>query len=135
MRGNLEARLRDYGIPKHIQVEFIRDIFENPKQLEDGIVDANSTLEYEAVVQSLQSIWDDREKAKNNPPQFYQWFLSNCNNEIQRTMLKEKLIASGLGDLPEPFYTNGMESQNNVIKHQMSYSVRELPELISIMKK
>ena len=57
MRGNLESRLR---VPKHVQVEFIRDIFGNPSQLEDGIVDASYTAEYEAMVQSLQSIWDDR---------------------------------------------------------------------------
>ena len=78
MRGNLESRLRDYGIPKHIQVEFIRDLFGNSSQLQDGVVDVSSTAEYEAMVQSLQSIWDGREKAYNNPPQFYQWFLSNC---------------------------------------------------------
>ena len=134
LRGNLEARLREYGIPKHIQVEFIRDVFGNPSQLEDGIVDANSTAEYEAMIQSLQVIWNNREKAYNNPPQFYQWFLSNCKNEIQQTMLKEKRIASGLGDPPEPFYTNDVESQNNVIKHQMSYRAQELPQFISSMK-
>ena len=49
-------------------------------------------------------------------------------------MLKEKRIASGLGDPPEPFYTNDMESQNNVIKHQMSYKTQELPQFISSMK-
>ena len=134
LRGDLEAKLRDYGILKHIQIEFIRDIFGNPTQLEDGIVDANSTAEYEAMVQSLQIIWDGREKAYNNPPQFYHWFLRNCKNEIQETMLKEKRIASGLGDPPEPFYTNDVESQNNVIKHQMSYKTQELPQFISSMK-
>ena len=86
------------------------------------------------MVQSLQVIWDDREKAYNNPPQFYQWFLNNYKNEIQQTMPKEKRIASGLGDPPEPFYTNDVESQNNVIKHQMSYRAQELPQFISSMK-
>ena len=55
-------------------------------------------------------------------------------NEIQKTMFKEKRIASGLGDPPEPFYTNDVESQNNVIKHQMSYKTQELPQFISSMK-
>ena len=86
------------------------------------------------MVQSLQIIWGDREKAYNNPPQFYQWFLRNCKNEIQETMIKEKRIASGLGDPPESFYTNDVESQNNVIKHQMSYKTQELPQFISLMK-
>ena len=54
----------------------------------------------------------DRKKAYNNHPQFYQWFLRNYKNEIQETMFKEKRIASGLRDPPEPFYTNDAESQN-----------------------
>ena len=134
LRGNLEAKLREYGIPKHIQVEFIRDVFGNASKLKDGIVDANSGAEYEAMVQNLQNIWDEREKVYNDPPQFYQWFLSNyCKDELQHTMLKEKRVASGLGNPPEPFYMNDVESQNNVIKHQMSYKTQELPEFISSM--
>ena len=86
------------------------------------------------MVQSLQIVCDDREKAYNNPPQVYQWFLRNCKNEIQETMLKGKRIAAGLEDPPEPFYTNDVESQNNVIKHQMSYKTKELPQFISSMK-
>ena len=113
--------MQEYGIPKHIQVEFIKDVFGNPSKLEDGIVDANSGAEYEAMVQSLQNVWDEREKVYNDPPQFYQWFLSNCKDEIQHTMLKENRVASSLGNPLEPFYTNDVESQNNVIKHQMSY--------------
>ena len=42
-------------------------------------------------------------------------------------MLKEQRIKSGLGD---PYYTNDVESQNRVIKHQMNYKAQELPELI-----
>ena len=126
--------MRGYGIPKHIQIEFIRDVFGNPRELEDGIVDAGSPAEYEAMVRSLQVIWDDREKEYNNPPQFFQWFLSNCKNEIRETMLKEKRIASGLGDPPETFYTNDVESQNNVIKHQISYKTQGLPQFVSSMK-
>ena len=49
-------------------------------------------------------------------------------------MLKEKRVAAGLGDPPEPFYTNDVESQKNVIKHQMSYRAQELPQFISSMK-
>ena len=42
-------------------------------------------------------------------------------------MLKEQRIKSGLANL---FYTNDVESQNRVIKHQMNYKAQELPELI-----
>jgi len=49
-------------------------------------------------------------------------------------MLKEQRIKGGLGNPPEPFYANNVESQNRVIKHQLNYKAQELPEVISLMK-
>ena len=49
-------------------------------------------------------------------------------------MLKEHRIKVGLGNPPEPFYTNDVESQNQVIKHQMNYKAEELPKFISTMR-
>ena len=134
-KGNLEEKLREYDIPKHVRIEFLRDVFGNPSDLEDGIVDADSDGEYEAMVQSLQVVWDERERMYNNPPQFYDCFVRNYKSEIRCSMLKKRRIAAGLGNPPDPFYTNDVESQNNVIKHQMNYRPQELPDFISSMKK
>ena len=49
-------------------------------------------------------------------------------------MLKEHRIKAGLGNTLEPFYTNDVESQNQVIKHQMNYKAEELPKFISTMR-
>ena len=49
-------------------------------------------------------------------------------------MLKSHHVKAGLGNPPEPFYTNDVESQNNVIKHQTRYSAQELPQFISCMR-
>ena len=103
LRGNLESRLRGYGIPKHVQIEFIRDVFGNPRELEDGIVDAGSPAEYEAMVRSLQVIWDDREKEYNNPlisyktqdlPQFVSSMKTMMINQKKEV---EKAVA-GIGE-------------------------------------
>ena len=50
--------------------------------------------------------------------------------EVENTMLKPKRICCGLGNPPEPFYTNDVESQNSVIKHQTQYKAKELPEFV-----
>ena len=35
---------------------------------------------------------------------------------------------------PAPFYTNDVESQNNVIKQQIQYKAKELPEFVAIIQ-
>ena len=133
-KGNLESRLREYNIPKHFQVEFLRDIFGDPTNAQDGLVDAKSDEDFEGIMVNLHSVWDERERIYNNPPQFFAWFVKNCKSNVKETMLKQQRVKAGLGNPPEPFYTNDVESQNRVIKHQMNYKAQELPEFISSMK-
>ena len=79
-------------------------------------------------------MWDEREKLYNNPPEFHAWFMKYCKTEVQNAMLKQKRICYGLGNPPAPFYTNDVESQNNVIKHQTQYKAKELPEFVAIIQ-
>ena len=60
-KGNLESRLREYGIPKHMQVEFLRDIFGDPTNAEDGLIDAECDNDFEGILLSLEKIWNERE--------------------------------------------------------------------------
>jgi len=133
-KGNLESRLREYGIPKHMQVEFLRDIFGDPTNAEDGLVDAECDDDFEGILLSLEKIWNEREKLYNDPPLFFQWFVQNCKSEVKETMIKQLRVKAGLGNPPDPFYTNDVESQNRVIKHQNEYKVQELPQFIESMK-
>ena len=55
-----------------MQVEFLWDIFGDPFNAEDGLVDADSDEDFNGIVSSLQKIWNDREMIYNNPPQFYE---------------------------------------------------------------
>ena len=64
-RGNIESKLSELCISKASAREFIHDIFGNPVQLEEGLVDAdanNLDIEFEA----LQSVWDERERVLSN---------------------------------------------------------------------
>jgi len=132
-KGNLEAKLGEFGVPKHAQIEFIRDVFGDPVHFQDGLVDAEGD-DFEAILNSLQVVWDERERAYHDPPEFFQWFVHYCKEEVRTTMLKEKRRKVGLGDPPQPFYTNDVESMNCVIKHQTKYKAQELPQFIATMK-
>ena len=133
-KGNLDMKLREYGVPKSERMEFLRDVFGNPLELETGLVDAESEQEFEALVESVKDVWEQRESPYNSPPQFHSWFVKYCKDEVKDTMLKSKRIECGLGNPPEPFYTNDVESQNQVIKHQTQYKAKELPDFIATMQ-
>lgn len=49
-------------------------------------------------------------------------------------MLKPVRIQACLGDPPRPFYTNDVESRNNVIKQHTNYTAQELPQFVAKMK-
>ena len=77
-KGNLDMKLREYGVPKNKRIEFLRDIFGNPQEIETGLVYADSEQEFEALVESARDVWEQGEKQYNSPPQFRSWFLKHA---------------------------------------------------------
>lgn len=49
-------------------------------------------------------------------------------------MLRPVRESARLGSPPEPFYTNEVESKNNILKQQVSYKHSELPVFVDHMK-
>ena len=94
-RGNLDSKLKEFHVPKHERIEFLRDVFGNPSELQTGIVDADTEEEFGVLIESLKEVWDEREKLYNNPPEFYAWFMKYCKMEVQNTILKQKRICCG----------------------------------------
>lgn len=133
-RGNVDAKLGSLGVPKEVRLEFLHDLFGNPKNMEEGLVDAADEQEFESSLSKFQPVWDAREEEFNSPPLFYNWFVTNCKEAVQTSMLKSHRISAGLGHPPEPYYTNDVESLNKVIKQQMKYKAQELPQFIESMK-
>ena len=134
-RGNLDSKLREWNVPRGVRIKFLRDVFGNPSDFHTGIVDADSEDEFDAMVDSLVSVWNEREKPFHNPPAFHAWFVKNCKDEVKTTMLKSRRVLCGLGNPPDSFYTNDVEAQNAVIKHQTQYKAQELPTFVETVKK
>ena len=129
-KSNLEERLKGFHIPKPQRIEFLRDVFGNPAEFEEGLVDAENEECFDASLISLQEIWNNREREFNDPPAFYDWFVCNCKEVVRSTMLKPVRMHAGLGNPPQPFYTNDVESHNNVIKKHTNYTAHELPQFV-----
>ena len=134
-KSNLDDKLKKLHIPKSVRIEFLRDVFGNPTDLEEGQVDAEDEQCYEASLCSLQKIWNDPEREFDDPPpSFYNWFVKNCKDTVKMSMLKPVRVVAGLGNPPQPFYTNDVESHNSVIKQHVKYAAQELPQFVEKMK-
>ena len=60
-KNNLEDRLKKLSLTKSVRNEFLGDVFGNPTEFEEGLVDAEDEDCYEASLCSLQRVWDERE--------------------------------------------------------------------------
>ena len=67
-------------------------------------------------------------------PGFHNWFLEYKVHEVEVSMLAPIRQAAGLGNPPEPFYTNEIESINHVIKRKTEYKVSEWLEFCKLAK-
>ena len=76
MKRNIERKLRDLGVKGGAVTKFIVEIFGNDS--EKGILDADSALDFDARLLSLEEVWDEREHAetRRKDPTFYNWILT-----------------------------------------------------------
>ena len=115
--------------------EFVQDILGNPAALELGLVDPESINELDIMIDSLKCIWNQREKPFNNPPTFYSWFVENERDVVAHNMTRPLREKAGLGSQPQPYYTNEVESKNNIFKQRVKHKEQDLPSFIDAMKR
>jgi len=132
--GNLEHKLHELSAPAAVAKQFIHDVLGNPAQLERELVDAASEDELDGMLANLEEVWNERERQFNSPPVFYSWFMRYCRDVVSHSMLRPVRESARLGSPPEPFYTNEVESKNNILKQQVSYKHSELPVFVDPIK-
>ena len=127
-RGNIESKLRSLHIP-NVMKEFVQDILGNPAALKLGLVDAESIDELDIMIDSLESIWDQCETPFNNPKTFHSWFVENERDVVAHNIIRPLREKAGLGSPPQPYYTNEVESKNNILKQRVKHKKQDLPSL------
>lgn len=66
--------------------------------------------------------------------QFHSWFVQHCFDVVLNSMswfVREK---AGLGSPLQPFYTNTVESKNNILKQHLERKSSSIPEFVNRMK-
>ena len=137
-KKNIQAKLSELGLPKHITQQFLDDIFgkrERNVQIE-GLVDATSSEDFDSKLDLLEEVWNTRESpyAGQIGPQFYVSFKRIQANTIRYHMRKDIREAAGLGSPPAICTTNGSEAINSVLKKQVKYQRTQWPAFVQEMK-
>ena len=133
-RQNIEHKLQEFGVSSAVIKEYRRDIFGDPQSLQVGLVDVSSKSELESKLASLEKKWNDLEKPFHSPPQFYEWFQEHSLDMIADCMIRPLQEQVGLGSPPAPYYTNDIESKNNILKQHLQRKASQLPEFVESMK-
>ena len=131
-RGNIESKLHSLHIPNVVMKEFVLG---NPATLELGLADAESIDKLDVMIDSLESIWNQRGKPFNSPPTFHSWFVENERDVVAHNMIRPLREKAGLGSPPQPYYTNEVESKNNILKQRVKHKKQDLPSFTEAMKR
>ena len=106
-----------------------------PTKLQKGLVDAEDEDTLMAQFSSLEEVWNNRETAATNAKlQFYHWFSLHCYDVVKVSMLRQRRELAGLGSPPSPYYTNGVESINNLLKICMGFKKQDLATFVTKLK-
>lgn len=106
-------------IPEDVQAEFLIDIFGDRSN--KGLIDSDSSEDFDARLMSLKSSWDDREikASRKETAQFYSYFLANISLDMKEKMLLPVRRSAGLED--NFYYNNCPESMNSCMKKEIDH--------------
>jgi len=114
--------------------EFVKDIFGCPSKLEKGLVDCKNEAEMQSAIAGFEKTWNEKEKKYSSPSEFHSWFCEHSLDVVRCSMLYPVRERAGLGSPPEPFYTNAVESKNNVLKQHLERKSSTLPDFVDSMR-
>ena len=118
-RDNCKVKLSEMKVSSDVILEIIQDIFGSLIKGICGLMDV-------PTVDSLRNRFDQlKVNWEHIAPGFHNWFLEYKLHEVEVSMLAPIRQAAGLGNPPEPFYTNEIESINRVIKRKTARVLQE----------
>lgn len=137
VKERISAKIRDLGIGSECAKLFLNDIFgqQQGTHLFCGLVDCESSEEFDEKLELLKDIWNEREIiAVKGVPEFHSWFTHYHATNMKSKMLRPVRVKVGLGDPPVHYTNNANESENAKIKSKVDYKKSELSVFCQKMK-
>ena len=111
-RDNCKAKLQDIGVTNNVLHDILQDILGSVVKGKKGLVDSADSTEFCTLLHKLQEKWDSSARG------FFDWFVKYKAKSLEESMIQPVRVAAGLGNPPQPYYTNDIESRNTVIKQK-----------------
>ena len=124
-RDNCKAKLLEMKVSNDVMLEIIQDIFGGLIRGKPGLVDAFTAGDLRSQFDQLKTKWEGVASG------FHNWFFEYKLQEIEDSMLSPIRQAAGLGNPPEPFYTNEIESINRINKRKTGYKASECRNFVN----
>lgn len=122
MRRNLKSKLSECRVSSKSCSIIIADIFgkNDGTNFHEGLVDASSETAFFGQLDSMQTKWNELEKADSKQnPKFFDWFVKYESQVFADAMIKPKRETAGLGSPPSEFTTNACESGHASLKNYL----------------
>ena len=119
LEDDVTRKLDDLRVGDLDEKEFLLDIFQSDARKEMGLINASSSQEFNAHLESLYHVWMNRAMkawgfSKEAKTEFYPYFLTNVATDMKTMMIKSVGEKVGLGE--NVFYNNDLESMKDRIK-------------------
>ena len=125
-RDNCKAKLHEVGVGNSVLIDILQDIFGSMIKGKEGLVDSTDDVAFNSALQGLEEKWN------SHAPGFFDWFVKYKTQSVIDSMIKPVRVSAGLGNPPEPYYTNDVESINRVIKRKTNYKTCEWPDFCKL---
>lgn len=119
VQDNIARKMSLINITGEAKSQILADIFGDRRSHEKGLIDSESSDEFDAKLLSLKEKWDEAESKSSHceEPQFYSYFLQHISSDMKAKMLVSIRRSAGLGD--NFYYNNGSESINSSLKKEI----------------
>ena len=120
VQDNITHKMGLINVTGEAKSQILADIFGDRHSMEKGLIDSESSDEFDAKLLSLKEQWDEVERRSSQceEPQFYNYFLQHIASDMKTKMLVSVRRSAGLGD--NFYYNNAPESINSSLKKEIT---------------
>ena len=114
VEDDCKRKLNSLGISSENCTAFLQDIFGSDASREKGLIDADGVEDFDAKLDSLQEVWNSREKKARevalsdlSEAEFHRYFVAHVSQDMKKKMISPVTKRAGLG---ESFFTTTQQS-------------------------
>ena len=105
VEDDCQRKLNSLGISSEHCTAFLQDIFGSDASREKGLIDADGVEDFDAKLDSLQEVWNSREKKARgvalsglSEAEFHRYLVAHVSQDMKKKMISPIRKRAGLGE-------------------------------------